>query len=70
MPGCQRPTLGQTCFLGEESCTYFRLGMDFDFAPAPVPEPTTLRLWGTAAAGLGAVRWWKRRQSRGRDHAA
>jgi hypothetical protein len=28
----------------------------------PTPEPTTLLLWGTGAAGLGAVRWWKRRR--------
>lgn len=61
--GLARARLGQTCFLGEDSCTYFGLGMDFDFAPAPVPEPATLLLWGTGAAGLGLARWIRRRRS-------
>ena len=61
--GLARASLGQTCFLGEDSCTYFGLGMDFDFAPAPVPEPATLLLWGTGAAGLGVARWIRRRRS-------
>jgi hypothetical protein len=30
---------------------------------SPVPEPTTLLLWGTGAAGLGVARWLKRRNS-------
>jgi hypothetical protein len=29
----------------------------------PTPEPTTLLLWGTGAAGLGVARWVKRRRS-------
>jgi hypothetical protein len=35
---------------------------DPDLAPAPVPEPTTLLLWG-GAAGVGMVRWFTRRRS-------
>jgi hypothetical protein len=27
------------------------------------PEPATLLLWGTAAAGLGVVRWIGRRRA-------
>jgi hypothetical protein len=34
---------------------------------AATPEPATLLLWGTSAAGLGLVRWYRRR---GRAHAA
>jgi hypothetical protein len=30
---------------------------------SPTPEPTTLFLWGTTMAGLGLVRWRRRRQS-------
>ncbi len=30
---------------------------------SPIPEPTTLLLWGTTMAGLGLVRWRRRRQS-------
>jgi hypothetical protein len=29
----------------------------------PTPEPATLLLWGTAAAGLGVARWVRRRRS-------
>jgi hypothetical protein len=29
---------------------------------AVTPEPTTLLLWGTGAAGLGVARWVKRRR--------
>jgi len=31
--------------------------------PSPVPEPTTLLLFGTTMAGLGLARWRRRRQS-------
>ena len=31
---------------------------------APVPEPTTLLLWGTTAAGLGGLAWRRWRRSR------
>jgi hypothetical protein len=31
--------------------------------PATVPEPTTLLLWGTTMAGLGLVRWRRRKQT-------
>lgn len=34
--------------------------LSYDFA-APTPEPTTLLLWGTSAAGLGLARWRRRR---------
>lgn len=34
-------------------------GVGVDFA---TPEPTTLLLWGTSAAGLGLARWLKRRR--------
>jgi hypothetical protein len=33
-------------------------------APAPVPEPATLLLFGTTAAGLGLARWRRRRQNK------
>jgi hypothetical protein len=39
----------------------------FDFQP--IPEPVTLLLWGTGAAGLGLARWYRRR-TREREHAA
>ena len=32
-----------------------------EFALQPTPEPTALLLWGTSAAGLGLVRWRRRR---------
>ncbi|MBI2524689.1 MAG: PEP-CTERM sorting domain-containing protein [Candidatus Rokubacteria bacterium] len=36
----------------------------YDFeAAAPVPEPTTLLLWGTTAVGLAAVRRWRNRRA-------
>lgn len=34
---------------------------------APIPEPSTLLLWGTTTAGLGVARWLRRRS---RVHAA
>jgi hypothetical protein len=30
--------------------------------PAPIPEPTTLLLWGTTMAGLGLTARWRRRR--------
>ena len=39
--------------------------MTFDLQP--IPEPATLLLWGTGAAGLGVARWLKRR--RAHEHA-
>jgi hypothetical protein len=36
-------------------------GGGFSGTPEPTPEPTTLLLWGTGAAGLGLVRWRTRR---------
>jgi hypothetical protein len=32
-----------------------------EFELQPIPEPTTLLLWGTGAAGLGLARWLMRR---------
>lgn len=34
------------------------------------PEPATLLLVGTSAAGVGLARWLKRRRSRGHEHAS
>lgn len=33
------------------------------FELQPIPEPATLLLWGTGAAGLGVARWIRRRRS-------
>jgi probable HAF family extracellular repeat protein len=41
------------------------LEAEFGFlaTPSPTPEPTTLLLWGTMAAGIGLVRWRRRKRS-------
>ena len=44
---------------------FFRDGVG-ETGPTVTPEPTTLLLWGTGAAGLGLARWLRR----GRSHAA
>jgi hypothetical protein len=38
-------------------------GNDVLGTPTPVPEPTTLFLWGATAAGLGLARWRRRKES-------
>lgn len=40
----------------------FFLPTSADSFAAPVPEPTTLFLWGTTMAGLGLAARWRRRQ--------
>jgi hypothetical protein len=58
--GTEWKPAGQT-FFGSPFST-----LDFDFQTfvAPIPEPTTLLLFGTTAAGLGLVRWRQRRCKR------
>lgn len=38
------------------------VGANTDFVPAPVPEPTTMILFGTGAAALAAQRRWRSRR--------
>jgi hypothetical protein len=54
---------GPSCF--PEPCGWQFPSMTFDFGMTPTPEPATLLLWGTSAAGLGLIRWVRRRQ---REH--
>jgi|SRR5262245_27446808 len=44
------------CILGPATVTIS------DFSVSPVPEPATLLLFGTTAAGLGLARWRQRRR--------
>ena len=38
------------------------VGANADFVPAPVPEPTTMLLFGTGAAAVAARRRWRARR--------
>jgi len=69
------PTMSQDVHMfgggfGPGSITSVLLGFDTSVAPMPTPEPATLLLVGTGAAGLGLARWWKRRRAREGAHAA
>lgn len=42
-------------------CDWSLANTEFNFGPTPIPEPATLLLFGTTAAGLGLARWRRRR---------
>jgi hypothetical protein len=44
-----------------------RISLGSDIGIAPTPEPTTLLLFGTTAAGLGLARWRQRRRKQRAD---
>ena len=56
--GTEWKPAGQT-FIGSP---FSSLDFDFQTFVAPIPEPTTLLLFGTTAAGLGLARWRQRRR--------
>jgi hypothetical protein len=52
-------SLVQTDFFTTDEPRWLFGGVEYDIAPTP--EPATLLLFGTSAAGLGMARWLKRR---------
>jgi hypothetical protein len=50
-------------FLGTRNAEMFGT-FDFSLVPTPIPEPATLLLFGTTAAGLGLARWRRNRSKR------
>jgi hypothetical protein len=54
------PNAPGTCLPGETGTNSIKVGAAND-PLAPVPEPTTLLLWGSTAAGLGLLKRWRRR---------
>lgn len=58
--------LGQGHFLPDDEPLWLLGGVTYEFL-APTPEPTTLLLWGTTVAGIGAAGWVRRRRSEKRE---
>jgi hypothetical protein len=58
--GACGPNEPATCLPGETGTNSIKVGAIND-PLAPVPEPTTLLLWGSTAAGLGLLKRWRRR---------
>jgi hypothetical protein len=58
----QRPGLGYTFGVSPDLADSVWRDLDGDLLQA-TPEPATLVLWGTGAAGLGVARWLRRRRT-------
>ena len=57
------PEAPASCLPGQTGGNSIKVGALGD-PLAPVPEPTTLLLWGTTAAGLGVLKRWRRRSGK------